>query len=134
LISLQGTGAAGLPLTHIRYDYRRLGRATAAANAPHRYRSHPCAVPAHQKLYASRARRDFIREQRPGFGTRWMRRRWQINRQTLRVSPLCREAMEHGLSGFGMTEISERPGSLLAAAWPTVFGRPCFGEPAQRRA
>ena len=30
LISLQGTGAAGLPLTHIRYDYRRLGRATAA--------------------------------------------------------------------------------------------------------
>jgi len=30
LISLQGTGAAGLPLTHLRYDYRRIGRATAA--------------------------------------------------------------------------------------------------------
>ncbi len=30
LISLQGTGAAGPPLTHLRYDYRRIGRATTA--------------------------------------------------------------------------------------------------------
>ena len=38
--------------------------------------------------------------------------------------------MEHGLSGFRLTEIPELPESLLAAARPTVFGRPCFGEPA----
>ena len=30
LLALQGTGAVASPITHLRYDYRRIGRATAA--------------------------------------------------------------------------------------------------------
>lgn len=43
-----------------------------------------------------------------------MQRR-QITDQSLHLSPFCREAMEHALSGFKLTQLPARSGSLSAA-------------------
>lgn len=71
--------------------------------------------PPHRRLPHRPPTRRHPRRQLPQ--PRGMRRGWwqKITDQPLCTSSYCREAMEHALSGFKLTQLPERSGSLSAA-------------------